>query len=634
MAAQQTIHYELANETDLDQLVDDMSSIEASTIIVAFRKSPRWEASDLDLARLVAAARNWRKQLIAEKGNNAVADRAVLAGFRDQAVVSDGPDPALRDTNAFNMSSGVDEEPTAAISSLTSEPTSLITPDDRYDSTANLATYRPINRDVTISWNSAEAPNHNEEPDEPVDQVDIPRSRKPIRLEQQNRSRSSVFRTVNATPLAAVARTPANPVSSPAERYAVSAQDGTLVSTEDDASEQEPDSTPFWQRIGPVKLAAAVLAPVLVIVVMAAMAVYMLPTAEITLVPQEESVSSSLTYGVAATGTDFDISLDPSPLTNTSSAEITREATGERYEPAGTASGSIQITNPLTNEVTIPAGTEIPGSNGVMYYTAEDLRIAAADPYGSMAFGSGQVGVYAGVTGPDGNIEAGALTGQLGTQMFYTNPGEISGGWMQAFSVITEDDIEAARQQVEDELLEKAESDFLDSVPTGLNVIEDSLEVSEPEIEVSAEAGEDGESVSASGTITVRAQIFDPSELHQLAGAEADRLLARQGGSDRILLAETVAMKDPMNLNDEDSAFRIEVEAVARKVITEAEKTEIVEGLKGMDREEAEEYLSDHPKLQRHQITIEPDWLPDRLPEITSRISVHVSSGEPTASTR
>jgi hypothetical protein len=627
MAGQQTIHYELSDSSDLTQLIADLHETEASTIVVAFSSSTGWSASDLELARLVAAARSAGKHLIAERSSGDVAERAVQLGFRSQAVVSDRPSQSQVDTTAITTPPVEDDEPTAAIGPVLPSSGSTDDSDEKYYSTADLATYTPIKKSTEISWNHPS----DRQPKSQIDQpAEAPAYQPAFSLQPRHISRSSVFRTVVAPPSAA-AGIAAQPHFGPAPQPQTI---GRQAADTDDVESDERRAPSRWRRLGTAKLVAAILAPLVVLLVIGAMAVYLLPSAEITLVPEEEPVASSLTYGIAIDNVDYDVSLSPTQLTTRSTAEAQREATGERYEPAGTASGTIQITNPLTHEVTVPAGTEIPGANGVMYYTAEDLQIPAADPFGSMSFGSAQVGIYAGVTGPDGNIDAGALTGQLGAELFYTNHEGIGGGWMQGYSVITEDDIESVIAEVEQQLLEIAEDEFMADVPDGFELVPDSLEIGDPDVEADTEAGEDGESVSASGTITVRAHVFDPEELHQLAGSEADRLLARQGGNDRILLAETVSIKEPMALNQQNPAYQIDVEAVARKIITEAEKEQIIDAVAGKNREEVEAYLSEHPKVDRFQITIEPGWLPDRMPEILTRISVHVSSGDATASTR
>ncbi len=618
MAEHQTIHYELARSVDLRQLVNDLPEVEASTVVVAFDESLGWTATDLELSRLVAAARNAGKRLIAEHGANATANRAVLLGFNDSAVVSDEPAAPIQQQDTRSITTS--DQPTRAIwtGSGNEDDTSVIQPADRFSSTANLATYRPAENTVAGSWSAERSESAADETKAaplvtPVSRSSTVVSKQVATTSGSQRSRASVAaigRALNSTEIGRAS------AEAPKEEPAV----------------VEPTPTRTNGRRRNAKIAAAVIAPLVVIGVVAALAVYMLPNATVTLVPREDSVSSTLTYGVATANSSFDIELDPAPLSSTSTAETTREATGERFEPVGTATGTVQITNPLTHEVTIPAGTELPAANGVTYYTADDVRLSAADPYGSMTFGSGTVGVYAGIIGPDGNIEAGSLTGQLGNEMFYTNPEAIGGGRMERYSVITDDDITAAREEVANQLVSIAREEFESQVPEGHEIVPGTLEISDPEIQVDPSESQDGQEVTANGEITVRAEIYDPDELHEVASSEADRQLVRHGGSERILLAETVDLKEPTELDGDIPGFEINVQAVARTVISEGERQQLIDQLVGLSREEAEALLDEHPKVDRYQIEIEPDWLPDRLPEFANNISIQVSSSEPTAS--
>ncbi len=618
MAEHQTIHYELARSVDLRQLVNDLPEVEASTVVVAFDESLGWTATDLELSRLVAAARNAGKRLIAEHGANATANRAVLLGFNDSAVVSDEPAAPIQQQDTRSITTS--DQPTRAIwtGSGNEDDTSVIQPADRFSSTANLATYRPAENTVAGSWSAERSESAADETKAaplvtPVSRSSTVVSKQVATTSGSQRSRASVAaigRALNSTEIGRAS------AEAPKEEPAV----------------VEPTPTRTNGRRRNAKIAAAVIAPLVVIGVVAALAVYMLPNATVTLVPREDSVSSTLTYGVATANSSFDIELDPAPLSSTSTAETTREATGERFEPVGTATGTVQITNPLTHEVTIPAGTELPAANGVTYYTADDVRLSAADPYGSMTFGSGTVGVYAGIIGPDGNIEAGSLTGQLGNEMFYTNPEAIGGGRMERYSVITGDDITAAREEVANQLVSIAREEFESQVPEGHEIVPGTLEISDPEIQVDPSESQDGQEVTANGEITVRAEIYDPDELHEVASSEADRQLVRHGGSERILLAETVDLKEPTELDGDIPGFEINVQAVARTVISEGERQQLIDQLVGLSREEAEALLDEHPKVDRYQIEIEPDWLPDRLPEFANNISIQVSSSEPTAS--
>ena len=644
MAVNPTIHYELASPADLRKLVGDLGVVDASTVVVGFHPSAEWAPTDLEIARLVAVSRTTNCRLIVERSSGHLAERAVRLGFQDMAVVTDGPAVDQQTTSSLRTTS---EAPTSVIPATpaieeTEQPTVLVPVTDKFQDTSDIATYRPLPANQSASedgqlaaGDSGTEPEPQSEPASESPTAIIgpllpdalqPTATEGVRAKEARKTTRANSPKPRASERVAHPPTPIGRVPSGDQR-----QSAPFATATAGGAAPPPRHERKWNR-GVLKISAAILAPILVLGLIGGLAIYTLPTATVTIVPQEESISSTLTYGVASTSTTFDITIDPDLVTTTTTAQAQREATGERFEAVGTAGGTIQITNPLTHEVTVPAGTEIPGPQGVMYYTAEDVRLPAADPYGSMSFGYGNVGVYAGVVGPDGNIEAGLLTGQLGTQMFYTNPEGISGGRTERYSVLTEDDVETVRESVASELDEKAREEFDSEIPEGFEIVPGTLDIGDPEIEVSGSAGEDGQQVSASGSITIEAYVYDPTELHDLAGDEADRQLARQGGSERILLAETVTLKEPTDLGNGEPAFQINVEAIARTVITEAEKEQLLEDVTGISREEAEAILRQHPKIDRHEISIEPNWLLDRMPEISSRISIHVSSSEQTAS--
>jgi hypothetical protein len=631
--AQQTIHYDLAREEDLDRLLEEFPDIEARAVIVAFDATGDYQPTDLSLARLVACARNFNKRLIVESSDRELSNRAMRLGFDDLAVLSDTPPFAIKDKGAIApvIIARLDQGDAAK----------------RFTTTASLSTYRPANVEPDADSAGSE------------DEVDAVETESTIESPPESASGSeSETAVIDASRVRGRPETDAAPesaessvdnvsdVQSPHEVGAPTQVHGpkrtpSPVQAADDEYEPPraaPSKRTYRSRRGRRRkgliLAAAVISPLIVIAVVGALAVYLLPTAEVSIVPVENTITSSLTYGVQTADASFDIAVEPTLVTNTSSSDATREATGERYEPDGTASGPLQITNPFMTEVTVPAGTDIGGSNGITYFTGEDLVIPAADPFGSLSFGSATVSIYAGIAGPDGNLDAGALTGQLGTGLFYTNPSPISGGTMRSISVIHEDDVAAVLADVEQALVEKAEDEFLRTIADDVVLIPDSVEILDPEVEVFGEAGTDGTEVSASGTITVRGRVFDPEELHERALEEAGRLLASQGGGDRIVLASTVDIADPVALNDEQTAFSVRANASARTVISEEEKQELIESLAGKSRSEAEDLLESHPKIARYDLVIEPDWLPDRLPEITSRIELHVSTGEQTATSR
>lgn len=375
-------------------------------------------------------------------------------------------------------------------------------------------------------------------------------------------------------------------------------------------------------------LAAAVGAPLLVLVLVAALLSYVLPSATITLVPHEEEVAADLTYGVAVPGAEYDIMIEPDPIEHTVVFEQTIPATGERYEPDGTASGTVQFMNAMTTPIEIPAGTRLVGTNGVSYRTQYDVIVPAADPFGSLSLGTVTVEIVASIAGPDGNTPAGTIVGQLDNGAYFTNRDAIDGGTMRRIVVVSEDDIAALQEAAAAELSARAEPEFDGIIDPVLTLVPGSKVIEDPVIELSHEVGEDAEEVSIRATQTVRGAVFDRTQLEAQARDEVGRRLAAQAGSGVILLGPTVTIDDPVPLDEAETAFQVHASAVVRAVITTEEQEALINEVTGKSIDEVEAIVSALPNVAHFEIEHGPSWLPARMPQMASNIRVEVASGD------
>jgi hypothetical protein len=586
---ERTIHYHLASSDDLEKLLEELTSTDVSTVIVSADEDAAFQLSELQLARLGASARDSGRRLVLEAPDGPLAVAALALGFADVRPPSEtkyDDDPEL-----------------TAILDLMSESSRKRS--GRFDTTADLATYVPKQSGGDAARNGRNG----------------------------GRAATATGTIVVDEDAARRISTIAPPPTEPSvDRFSTrrpipSARPHRGARAEQSDQPRRRARRSQTRRRG-VILATAIVVPVIVLGVVAGLITYLLPQAEITLIPVEHPIAADLTYGVAVDGVAYDIVVDPVPISSRTTFESSTEATGERFEPDGTAYGTVLITNPFTNEVTVPKGTEFAGPNGVTYYTYEDVVIPAADPFGSLSFGSSNAGIVAGIAGPAGNLDTGSLTGQLGIGLFYSNREPVTGGTNRRIAVVEADDVARVEQAVRDGLLASAETEFLASVPEDQQIVPGSIEIGEPVIEVSHEAGADSTEISASGTITVRGRVFDPEALHARANDEAGRRLASEAGHDLILLATSVHIDEPIALDDHGTAFVISAGATVRSVITAEEQATLTEQLVGLSLADAEALLASHEKIARFEIHLEPDWLPARLPEISSRINIEVTTGD------
>ncbi|HVB63874.1 MAG TPA: hypothetical protein VNE17_04015 [Nitrolancea sp.] len=386
---------------------------------------------------------------------------------------------------------------------------------------------------------------------------------------------------------------------------------------------------PRFSRRRLVTLVAAIGAPVIVIAVVAWILSYMLPTATLTLVPVENTINSDLTYGVALPGTNYDIKIDPVSISHTSTFDKQIPTTGERFVPDGTAGGPVLFTNATLQAVTIPSGTALMGKNGMTYYTQQAIEIPAADPFGSLSFGSASVAVAAGTAGQAGNAGAGTVVGQLTTGIYFNNQGAIAGGTMKRIAVVSQADVDALKQAATSDLATRSPQEFAQSLDKSLDIVPDSQITSDPTFEFSLQPGQDGTAVSVHATQTMSAEQFDPVKLNALAKDAAARQLAAKAGPNEIILGDTVAIGQPVALPG-GLSFTRHATAQTRAVISEDEQKSLEHQVVGKSKADVARIVASMKDVKSYNVVIKTSWLKQSMPEVLSHIKIVVANNDGT----
>lgn len=350
------------------------------------------------------------------------------------------------------------------------------------------------------------------------------------------------------------------------------------------------------------------------------------PRATVTLVPETMPLQVELTYGLDSSGQPLDLAIPPRQIERTITVELSKPTTGERFEPDGTASGQVVLVNPFPHSVTIPGGVTLTGRNGVSYTTTGEVTVPAADPFGSLSFGSATVGVRAAIAGPDGNADPGVVSGQLDNGVFYNNQQPIGGGTLKRIPLVAEGDVNALREQATAELQGKVDQTVQEALEPGERLLEGSVEVGEPTFQFSHQVGDAADQLAVRASLTVRARAYNPDAIHQQAQDEAGRRLARLAGPQVVLLGSTLEFSEPEAIGSSGTAWRILATGQARTVLTEAQLAAVREAVAGRSLAEAETALRQIDGVAEASITLKPDWVPRRMPEFASQIQVVVQS--------
>lgn len=381
------------------------------------------------------------------------------------------------------------------------------------------------------------------------------------------------------------------------------------------------------RRVGKVAAFALVSAIALIMASALVLIALIAPQATVTLVPETSAINADITYGVAGTGGNYDVAIDPVPITTTLSYSATIPTTGTRSEPDGTASGVILFTNPSTTEFTAPAGAVVTGPDGTSFSTTEDVVVPAADPFGSLTMGSASVGIVAGAAGPAANVEAGILNGQLDNGLFYSNRDATSGGTLKEIPVVAEADIETLRAQATETFAERAAKQIQNEIPDGYRALAGSGETDEPGFAFSHEIGEDASELQIESTMRVSALAYDPDALHDMARAELSKRLSSSLPPDTVLLADTMKVDEPLEINSAsgDPEYRLTASAHARIVMDPEMLARLKHELVGVSEADALRRVSQIEGVSRFEIDYGPDWFPlNWPPRLDSRIAIDI----------
>ncbi len=210
-----------------------------------------------------------------------------------------------------------------------------------------------------------------------------------------------------------------------------------------EASEEHtpPKQKPYWLLIPFTVLAC------LVFVAVSSLVPLLTPSATVTIIPIERSITTTAAIKVQARAI--------APLTLSQS--ITVPATGKRQQAATRAAGTITFYNGLLTFQTIAKGTILTGSDGVQIVTDQAATIPAANP---PLEGHITVSAHALSIGASGNIPVLDINQACcATSVLAKNTTVFTGGRnARAYSVVTKSDLASAEAAIQATLTKSAQA--------------------------------------------------------------------------------------------------------------------------------------------------------------------------------
>ncbi|RIK46023.1 MAG: hypothetical protein DCC58_04560 [Chloroflexi bacterium] len=361
---------------------------------------------------------------------------------------------------------------------------------------------------------------------------------------------------------------------------------------------------------------------------------YLAPHATVALTPELRTIDATLTYGVALPGATWDVAVQPSARDITLLSSATIATSGERFEPTEAATGSLRLTNPSTSEVFVPAGTTVRTATGIEFQTTEDVTVPAADPFGTLTFGSASVSIRATNAGPEGNISAEELVGQLSSGVFFTNPDATSGGANKRVQTVSPADVEALQARITADLDSRVSSELTQALPQGHVLIEGSVTRQEVTWTFSAPVGADATELRADATQRVSALSYALEELQRAAEAPLREKLAAAVGDGYALVPNTINSDEPVTMRQNGApGYSVHAIATAEALLPPDMLEQLPGRLAGADDRDAQMIAAGLPGVAHAQIERTPAWLPFGLPKRASEIEVVIVRPTPDGAT-
>jgi hypothetical protein len=302
-------------------------------------------------------------------------------------------------------------------------------------------------------------------------------------------------------------------------------------------------------------------------------------------------------------------------------------ATGKRVEKAK-ASGIVRFDSVNTvGPVAIPAGTRVSTLGAIVFATTRGVTVPRAQVNGTtIQHGVVEVGVRAVKDGPDGNVGRGEITqvpDSLSTlQVSVDNPNATTGGKLDEFPQVAQEDVDGALAQLGKELEAQFATAMADppGLPDGSAAFPETAQLGEaiPTVDPTTLVGQELETFPLEVTATGQVLAVDASPLEQIV---RERLTASiTEGRDLVEGSLEVAVGSAVV---RDGTISFPVTGIAQeiqRIDTNALKASIM----GRTRDEALGILAPFGTVE---LTLWPDWV-SSIPTIDQRVELTVAPND------
>lgn len=290
----------------------------------------------------------------------------------------------------------------------------------------------------------------------------------------------------------------------------------------------------------------------------------------------------------------------------TQSTEFT--ATGKK-DVGEKATGTVELSQQSLSSTDVPAGTELTSDDGLVFVTNSDATVPASSPspecFPSYCAGRTTVGVTAAESGPEYNGADGRLDGAP-SGVSASFEGESAGGTSKMVTVVSQDDVDRAREELKNEDINKLKEELAGQFDDDVVIIMESLQVKSGDPSVSPGVGQEAAKaqVAVETTYTLYGiersdikTIFDDYLRTQMSDEESQKIYA--SGDNDLQFSE---------FSKQDGGFEVRAQATGR-IGPQIDETALKQQIVGKRAGEVREIIESIDGVNNVETKLWPFWV-------------------------
>jgi hypothetical protein len=349
------------------------------------------------------------------------------------------------------------------------------------------------------------------------------------------------------------------------------------------------------------------------------MAAALLPSAKVVLLPetQAQAFEIEITLDPDSTVPSAEGILPVDLISETLQGSSSRTTSAQISVPTEYASGSVEFTNLTTETIVIPAGTGVRTTSdpAIRFQTTTTASL----PSGPDSTVSARVRALE--AGSSSNVPAEAIQaveGLLGLEVTVRNPQAFRNGSDILQPAVAESDLEALQTDLTQNLLDEAETYWIEALEDNQVLVAESIAVSQIlDLAFDKDAGEVAESVGLSMQVEITGLTYSQADLESILQQALDVHLI--GDQEAIPESLESILLDEVELGG-NGLYSFSVLA-SRSTFETIDRRALANRLQGRTMADAETILAAQGDFTIQEISVWPRWLPN-LPWLSLRIAI------------